>query len=298
MYKRQLLDDAYRERRVDRLMTIGEALQLAWRVHRTGLAGSKPQPDRLTGDLTAFRKDLRWTDTWATYDPAPAGPLEPRDGVTFEAESRPVTNRMSIIEDHGAYWDNDEGFIIPLVRYLDEARGDPDNSRFYGDSVGRFIRIERRRQRVAVLAVWRWLALLGALIPIVASTIASVTSGGAVAGPAGIGASFAQQFGAAPFHQIVTVPLDLVASLTTFPAWFVPLGEWLLGAGLIAALFFVIAIVGIRMWSAWDERERDVARHEVLGAVDRRSVAAAFALSVLVVVVVAAAALLAGFARV
>src|SRR5262249_18070879 len=144
--------------------------------------------DRLLGDLKAARPDLKWTDIWSTYDPAPAGPLQPPPGVTLpEIDSRPVTNRMSVLEDHGGYWDNDEGFLIPLVRSLDEARGDPNDSRFFRDPAERAIRIERRRQRVGVLALWRWIAVLAAVVPIVGGTLAWTISGGSVEGPAGFG---------------------------------------------------------------------------------------------------------------
>jgi hypothetical protein len=290
-----LLDPAYEEQRVHRLLTIGEALALAWRLHRTGTPDAKPEADRLTGDLVSFRKDLNWTDFWASYDPAPAGPIVAPAGVTIKVESRPVTNRMSVLEDHGSYWENEEGFIVPLVRYLDEARGDPHRSRFFPDGLSRLARIERRRQRVGVLALWRWIAVLGAAIPIVASTIARAVAGGAIPGPAGIGAGIAAKFGDAPFHQLITVPLDLVASLATFPAWFVQFGEWLVGAGVIVAIFLLIAIIGLRIWAAWDAREREIARHEELQPVHRWDVALVSVLAVLVTVFVSAAAWKAAF---
>src|SRR5213075_1505137 len=122
---------------------------------------------------TLFRSPtLQWADFWASYDPAPAGPIVAPPGVTLAVDSRPVTNRMSIVEDHGTYWENDEGFLVPLLRHLDVPRGDPDSSRFYRDSTDRVVRIERRRQRVGVLALWRWIATLGGLLPIIAATVA------------------------------------------------------------------------------------------------------------------------------
>jgi hypothetical protein len=290
-----LLDEVYLQHRVQRLVTIGEALALAWRLHETGKPGVSARPDRLTGDLVKARSDLRWTDVWASYDPAPAGPLRSPADVTIEVDDRPVTNRMSILEDHGSYWENDEGFLVPLLRYFDEARGDTKDSRFFQDELARLVRIERRRQRVGVLALWRWVAVLGAAIPIIASTIAWGVSGGAVPGPAGLGAHLAAKFADAPFHQVVTVPLDLVASLATFPAWFVPVGEWLLGASIVAVVFLVIAVIGLRIWSAWDAREREIARRERLEPVHRRDVALVSVLSLVVVVAVSAAAARAAF---
>ena len=40
--------------------------------------------------------------------------------------------------DHGGYWANDEGFLIPLIRHLDDPTGDGSASRFYRNrSTGR-----------------------------------------------------------------------------------------------------------------------------------------------------------------
>ena len=35
-----------------------------------------------------------------------------------------MTNEMNVLTDHGSYWTNPEGFLIPLVRHLDAALGD------------------------------------------------------------------------------------------------------------------------------------------------------------------------------
>jgi hypothetical protein len=263
---------------VQRLITIGQGLALGWRLHGTGRPGAAPLPDRLTGDLVAARPELRWTDFWASYDPAPAGPIEAPAGVTLPTiDSRPVTNRMSVLEDHGGYWDNDEGFIVPLVRYLDEARGEARDSRFFASSVERAVRIERRRQRVGVLALWRWIAALGAVLPIAASTVGAVASAGRVPGPAGLGRDLGAFFERVPFHELVTAPLAFVASLADWPDALVPLGQWLVGTVAIALLFVTIGVVGVRIWSGWDDRERAIARREPLGSVDRRGVAVALA---------------------
>jgi hypothetical protein len=274
---------------VQRLITIGEALAIGWVVDRTGTRFAKGLPDRLTGDLQAARPDLQWTDFWATYDPAPAGPLKPPRGVHVpHYESRPVTNRMSVIEDHGAYWENDEGFLIPLVRYLDEARGDPDRSRFFRDSAERAVRIERRRQRVGVLALWRWIAVLAGAVPIVGGTIAWAASNGTVPGPAGFGRAVGAWFGTIPFHQLITNPLDFLSDLAGLPAGAADLGQWLVGSVVIALLFVLIGLVGLKLWDRWDDRERDIARREPLKRVHRMDVAVVSAI-VLGITLVAAA---------
>ena len=71
---------------------------------------------------------LRWVDYWGSRDPAPSGPLEPPDPDLRPAAKRftsmPVWNLLSFSEDHGAYWDNDEEFVIPLLRRLEGRRPD------------------------------------------------------------------------------------------------------------------------------------------------------------------------------
>jgi len=283
-----LLDPAYQERRADRLLTIGQGLALGWRLDDTGKAGGAARSDRLTGDLVKARPTLQWADFWASYDPAPAGPIVAPPGVTLAVDSRPVTNRMSIVEDHGTYWDNDEGFLVPLLRHLDVPRGDPDASRFYRDSTERVVRIERRRQRVAVLALWRWIATLAGLLPIIVATVAWAVSGGAVRGPAALGAAIADWVGTLPGHQLISGPLDFLAGGGDYPGWIASFGEWLLGVLVVGLVFWVIAIVGGRLWASWDERERAMARVERLVPIHRRDVAVVAGLMVVLTVALSA----------
>ena len=283
-----LLDPAYHARRADRLLTIGQGLALGWRLDDTGRSGGTPRSDRLTGDLVKARPTLQWADFWASYDPAPAGPIVAPPGVTLAVDSRPVTNRMSIVEDHGSYWDNDEGFLVPLLRHLDVPRGDPDTSRFYRDSTERVVRIERRRQRVGVLALWRWIATLGGLLPIIVATVAWAASGGSVRGPAALGAAIADWVGTLAGHQLISGPLDFLAGGGDYPDWIAPFGDWLLGVLVVGLLFWAIAIVGGRLWASWDERERAMARLERLVPIHRRDVAVVAALMVVLTIALSA----------
>ena len=73
-----------------------------------------------------MRPTLRWADFWSTYDPAPAGPLNPPDGVRLTNRTYSIINRMSILEDHGSYWDNDEEFILPLLQHIDTPAERPE----------------------------------------------------------------------------------------------------------------------------------------------------------------------------
>ncbi len=135
--------------KVAKLVTLGEAIKLGWRLEdeaRDWVPGNS-----VRGDLKVNHPDLKWVDFWASYDPAPSGELVEREGSPLIAverlsdkpedprihiESRPVTNFMHLGLDHGGYFANDEGFLIPLIRHID----DP----------------ERRRQRVALLPGSRW----------------------------------------------------------------------------------------------------------------------------------------------
>ena len=75
---------------------------------------------------------------------------------------------MNVLTDHGGYWANPEGFLVPLVRHIDAARGDAVASRFYRDPALRTRRIVWRRQRVAALAAWGWLCSLSAAATVAA----------------------------------------------------------------------------------------------------------------------------------
>jgi hypothetical protein len=302
-----LLDPAYLDRPVDKLVTLGQGLSLAWRLEADpNRPSSAPPPgDRLLGDLGAVRPNLRWVDVWASYDPAPAGPLRPIPGVPLEVvdpphadaleaadgtregdplvvENRPVTNRMNVLTDHGAYWDNDEGFLVPLVRHLDSARGPASASRFFRDPDLRADRIERRRERVAVLSAWDWLCSLGGVAALVALVVQQLA--GTSRGLAGAGDTLASLVGVVPGHELVTGPVGTYGELVgggadalglgALAAAVGALGPVVIGAGLVVALFLALAVGGNGRWEAWDRRERSGVRTETPVFTSRRPVAA------------------------
>ena len=155
-----LLDDAYRDLPVAKLVTLGQGLALGWRLERT--TGPFVAGNPIRGDLGATRPGLRWVDFWASYDPAPAGELvavndcplvavevviDGQPPSPIQVESRPITNFMHVGDDHDGYWQNDEGFLIPLIRHIDDPYGNGSGSRFYESRLDRAVRIERRRRR-------------------------------------------------------------------------------------------------------------------------------------------------------
>ena len=331
-----LLDPAYAHLRVDKLITLGQGLGLAWRLAADPEVQEITPGHRLVGNLARTRPGLRWVDFWASYDPAPAGPLPARGGLTASAvedraapapgaavdpaadpaapavvdpavaavvqtadagapwllranvgtsgqtmaglaseadldpaaptivvESRPITNEMNVLTDHGGYWANPEGFLVPLVRHLDAALGDASASRFFRDDAVRTRRVLWRRERVAGLASWGWLCALGALVT---AAILIVLQAGGDQRLTLAGDRVAAVWGVLPGHQLITVPIEAAASivgallatvgLEAVADGLAGLGPPLLGLALLFLLFFILAKVGLGRWHDWDRRER------------------------------------------
>jgi hypothetical protein len=290
-----LCDPVFADVAVDKLVTLGEGLALAWRIENA--SKGLPPGSRLSGDLRAARPDLMWADFWSTYDPAPAGPLEPPEGVRLVDRSHSTINRMSLLEDHGSYWDNDEEFMIPLVRHLDTPVGQPEESRFFRDGQLATVRLAWRRQRVAVLALWRWLATLGAGIPITVATIRALLGALGVAGlsprpgPERLGADIAAGWSQIPGHQLIAGPLDGLSRVAAWPGALPLIGEWAMGAGLVAVVFLILARIGVGRWEAWDLRARTAARKRVPEPVGRWRPRIVFGLLTIADVAMAAGAL-------
>ena len=243
---------------VSKLITLGQGLDLAWRLENAwhGL----PPGDRLIPKLDGLAWADRWVDFWASYDPATGGPLEPPDGVAAKPDEVPVRNRMSLLDDHGTYWDNDEEFLIPLVRELDTPDGPPSRSRFFRDRASEIIRVEFRRQRVGLLAAWRWVCLVAATVAIGGATLhAAVLHGDRLRG---LGETAARVWGAIPGGALLTSPIDWLAGLRAWPGWLPSAGEWLLGIALVSLAFVILLRVGIGRWEAWDATERWLTRSE------------------------------------
>ena len=267
--------------KVAKLVTLGEAIRLGWQLEdelKDWVPGNT-----VRGNVKLNHPDLKWVDIWASYDPAPSGELVQKDDSTpliaverfsdmpddtrIHVESRPVTNFMHLGLDHGGYFANDEGFLIPLIRHIDDPTGDGSTSRFYADSLGRTVRTERRRRRVALLLAWRWTALaLGIVAVIVAALRTSLSEAGdAVAGV----------FGLLPGHELVSGTIDGVGNavavlfnaigLTAIPEALAAAGPVILGALIPIAAVFLIYGRGVNSWMAHDSLERTRIRSEDFG---------------------------------
>jgi hypothetical protein len=282
-----LCDPAYLDEHVDKLVTLGEGLALAWRIQ--GASKGLPPGSRLLGDLKAARPELRWADFWSTYDPAPAGPIDPPPGVQLADRTHTTINRMSILEDHGSYWDNDEEFLIPLLQHIDTPTGDVEESRFFRDASLGTVRLAWRRRRVAVLALWRWIATLGAGIPIALTTATALLGVAGRPGPARLGADVADWWGTVPGHELIAGPLDGLSRVASWPGFLPALGEWGLGVAIVAVAFLILARIGVGRWEAWDGRERSAARRRVPAQIGRLGPALTFGALTLAAVVMSVA---------
>jgi hypothetical protein len=271
---------------VAKLVTLGEAIKLGW--HLEAEAGDWVPGNSVRGDVRETHPDLRWVDVWASYDPAPSGELVEAAGCPMIAvekladrpddprihiESRPVTNFMHLGLDHGGYWLNDEGFLIPLIRHLDDPRGDGTDSRFYRNALDRTIRTERRRRRVALLLAWRWTAFgLGVVALVAAAVRANV---------AATGDALAGVWGLLPAHQLVSGPIDGIGNAVAVLLRAIgrpeiddalrATGPVLLGALVPLVAAFLLYRRGVASWTAHDALERIAIRREAFAPAGRRS---------------------------
>ncbi len=241
-----LADPAYKHLRVDTFITLGEGLNLAWRL-TTGPdkkldAETFNRYRRLYSSVFDDRPELSWHDFWASEDPAPAGVLDPYERTLDQAglgrvHSHAIWNRLSFAEDHGGYWDNDEEFLLPMLRLID---GEPS-----GGS-GRFETAapttdpsNRRRRRLSVLSIGRQLSLVGATASIV--TAFALNGSGSIDGLAN---TVAHAWSAVPGAQITSDLLNGVRAqnLAASLPWMVLAQA---GVSIIAAVIGLITLFAL-----------------------------------------------------
>jgi hypothetical protein len=169
-----LTDPAFADvaQRTRKLLTFGAGLNKTWLV--------KPTLERLFGPLIG---DTLWTDFWASYDPVPAGRLDPTrrklaggaacqmtdvyqptgDALSAVGAGKPpvneqVTNGMNVVTDHGGYFANDEQVLLRLAAEISADRH--ADSAFWPESSVIFDGVRARRERVSALALWRDVAFV------------------------------------------------------------------------------------------------------------------------------------------
>ncbi len=307
-----LLDEAYHDLPVAKLITLGQGLALGWRLEQT--TGPFVAGNPIRGDLGATRPGLRWVDFWASYDPAPAGELMRVDNCPLiavpavvpdqpaspiQVESRPVTNFMHLGLDHDGYWKNDEGFLVPLIRHIDDPGGDGSGSRFYRSRLDRAVRIERRRRRVGLLLGWRWLAFAAGVAAVVLSLVPEVTPGASLSTT---GDTVASIWSRVPAHELLSGPIDgfgsivavVLRSIGLEPVsdWLAWIGPHILGALVPIGATFAVYSRGVGSWRTADASERQQIRREAFGPSGRawaRSEAALLTGGLLAIVIAAVA---------
>jgi hypothetical protein len=103
-----------------------------------------------------------WRDFWATADPVPNG------ATRSKTKDRPIGTRIwnegSLLRDHTRYWQNRDGFVLPVVRILAAAAGSAWCEALPPEHVNIN---ERSRWRVAWLTGVRWLVPLVVMLAVV-----------------------------------------------------------------------------------------------------------------------------------
>jgi hypothetical protein len=286
---------------VTRFITLGQAIGIGWRLGQVDNAIAPDrdpdklyQGDRLRTPIEEVRAGVEWHDFWSTHDPAPSGgfanaPSISRPSRTKGGTSSMIFNHMSLLEDHGGYWDNDEEFLLPVARLIDTSplRRDPAHpdeppraaiaatSRFFPDGsfatgadidptdddrVGRSpVRSRARQARVAALQrSWALVMAAGALaVPV--ALIGSIAGGS----PTYLRA-FAQLWSAIAW--LSTTPLQALWKALGIGLPGDPqdgLIASLLGFALMAGSFWLAGKIASSLWEAWDARERKLALQPV-----------------------------------
>ena len=245
-----IADPANRRLQVDRIITLGEGLNLAWLLsggdktdERKIDESIRRRYERLYSDIFKGREKLSWHDFWASQDPAPVGVLKVpeigsvEDGELSRITSHGVWNRLAFAEDHGTYWENDEEFLLPMVRLLD---GSPNASRFFGDKSKDDARSNRRRRRLTLLSLWRQLSLVG---PTAAVVVAFCLGTGFIWRASD---AVATVWDAIPGSGLISEPINTLRDLNieTSPigGFVAETGVWVIAAIIgLAAIFALIA---------------------------------------------------------
>jgi hypothetical protein len=240
---------------VRKLITLGAGLNKSWLI--------APKLTRLHGPLTA---NIQWIDFWGSFDPVPAGPLSPPQGVVVYAPGGTtkdpidlqVTNLMNVMADHGGYWSNDEQVMVRMAAEIDaDDYTTSDFSRGDWDAAAR-----RRRERVSILALLRAIAIVGAIVGTVGTWIelavqrippwTSLTDLAVL--PGWLSTPVALLRGLQGLLAAILPPAaGLVQAVLALPVY---ADAALL---LIASWWLVYSVIRFSLWDPWDRRARDAA---------------------------------------
>jgi hypothetical protein len=297
-----LTDPAHHETagRVRKLLTAGAGLNKAW--------AFRPDLTRLQHPLPGH---IRWIDFWGSFDPVPTGWLNPpkdehgwvtiydpepaiaaEQGLVKRADPNPfapvkdargkpkywpesvkVTNALSVLADHGEYWNNDEEVLTRVAAEIDAAyyrdsgfwMGQPAGAAVSDKRAKRYAaagegaireRVRKHRERAILLAFVRvlfilaWLALVGSKVKAVEAWLYDHRDH-------------------LPVPGWLTTVLDAVIHLPAL-RWFLALQGWLaqplsdhrnlLGGVTASVLLGIPVVIGFLgahwLWSRWNDREK------------------------------------------
>lgn len=221
--------------RVTKLITVGEALNNAWRLKPQGLARLR----KPTAPLA-----IRWVDLWSIYDPVPGDRLEIEKVKGADYEPIEAHNGMNVLTEHGGYFTNAEEVVSRLAQEIDRPAEDPDGkSRFWLPTHTE--RKDRRIGRVRVLLSWR---IVGIALFVVASVVRARSDG-----IPGDGNAILALLGRIPATKEVVSPLGAFPGLVSAVSV-------LLGLAAYAVVFeTAYALFVLPIWNGWDRRVRDLA---------------------------------------
>jgi hypothetical protein len=162
------------------------------------------------------------------------------------------------------------GLRATLLRHLDTPDRETNDSRFYRNGGLRISRIEWRRQRVGILAAWRWLVGIAAVLVIGTAAIVEIVGPpGSDAGLGRLSRSVGAWLATLPGSELLAA---VAAALERAGLWPTALLTWVVGVIVAALPFVVLGRFGGTAWTRWDAAERRRAHRRILQVPDRRRV--------------------------
>lgn len=173
----------------------------------------------------------RWLDYWASADPVPNGSTRTRE-ASLPVSTR-IWNEASALRDHTAYWQNRDGFALPVVRILAETARSAWTSLLPPESADATV---RSRWRTGWLRAARWAAPLAGLL---------------------VGLRKGPELDA---MRLEVIGAGDVLGIAGWLTW-VPASSWTLAFrwGVVAAASWVAYRILLATWHAWVRAEQDQA---------------------------------------
>jgi hypothetical protein len=229
------------------LITLGQGLNIAWRLSGVGdgkdCSRATGTARRLTADLRLDHRQLRWYDYYSEGDTVSESLLRPPACLvgTVPGESDRYEIQNVPANPHGTYWDNDEEFVLPIVRRLEAAAPIPAEDEVPAplpppDSS----RLARRMLRIGMASL---------TTRVMFAAMASAIVGSALLGGArmdDLGAALAEIITALPLVGLLAGPRDWIAENASGGGWDVlrALGTLVISLLLVLTAFLPLSRLG------------------------------------------------------